>query len=231
MLKTSTEQLVQNIYRKVAGELDHSVTPDSEDGQTIVSIINEQVDYYFNAVDRYGERVLWVRNIDPEYVIGVSDGRSTLYEIDWTEVQALPDGFYTSVKVGGVDYQLVPHDQLHDNRNDAGLRCSVTAEGLAFVSPPARGEIRLPCVPHGGHLKGDEQDVEEVTKVHNLLWLAWATAAEYVRTDIVRGAQYPNILAQANDVYNRMLSDNEARTAPLTYDWSTEGSSASAFRW
>lgn len=218
-MATSTQELIQTVYRKVSGEIDPSVTADTEDGQTILSVINEQVDYYYNAVDRYGERVVWSRNIDPEYVLGYASPSETVYEIDWDEVQALPDGFYMPIRVGSTRYDLVPFEQLYDPRCGTPHPVALSSEGLVFAeAPEEEGEILFPCIPHGKHLEGGEEDVEAVTGVHNVLWLTYASAAEYVRTDIVRGEQYPNILAQANDVYSRMVSDNAMRTAALNHD-------------
>jgi hypothetical protein len=217
--KWNTDDFIKEIYRKASGEYDDSVTADSEDGRTILSVINEQVDYYYNAVDRFGARVLWVRNIDPEYELGDGNGVDDTFFIDWDEVQALPDGFYMPIAVGDTRYDLVPFEQLYGTNHENTNRCAISMEGLVFVEPPKEGVIRYPCIPYGKHLEGDEKDVEAWTGVHNTLWLMWAAAAEYVRTDIVRGEQYPNVLAQANDVYNRMLEDNDARTQALGYTW------------
>ena len=219
MARTSALDLIQQVYRKATGELDLSVTPESEDGQTVLSVINETVDYYYNAVDFFGNRLLWARNIDPLYVIGDANGTDNFYPIDWDEVQALPDGFYFPIVVGQTHYELVPYEQLHGTGSKSQNICAINSEGLYFLHPPESGEIHYPCVPYGRHLTGIEKDVEAVTGVHNLLWLAWAAAAEYVRTDIVRGEQYPNVLNQANDVFGRMVSDNDARTQALVYEW------------
>lgn len=223
---TSTDELIQQVYRKATGELDTTVTHDSEDGQTILSVINEQIDYYYNVTDRYGERVVWQRNVDPEYSLGDVTGSETEIEIDWEEVQAFPDGFYMPIRLvkadgsGEIRYDLVPVNMLYDYRHDNANVCAISANGLSFAAPPVAGEIFFPCVVRGGHLDGTETDVEEVSGVHNLQWLAFSSAAEYVRTDIVRGDQYPNVLSLANDVLSRMISDNEAFTQALTYDTS-----------
>ena len=232
MPKMSADELIQNVYRKATGELDDTVTHENEDGKTVLSVINEQIEYYYNAVDHFGDRVVWARNIDPEYVIGDANQSDTTYPIDWDSVQALPAGFYMPIRIrmrdgSEVRYDLVPIEELYDERSGGKNKCAITGEGLTFASPPEHsGEIVYPCVSVGKKLEGGEKDVESASGVHNLLWLQFAAAAEYVRTDIVRGEQYPNVLAQANDVFNRMLSDNEMRTAALsresgtaTYDW------------
>jgi hypothetical protein len=219
-LKMTTDELIQAVYRKTSGELDTSITALTEDGKTILSIINEQVDVYFNSIDRFGARIIWSRNVDPSYVIGDADGVEVEFEINWKEVQALSDGFYTLIKVGDVPYSLVPFDQLYLSSNQDTKRCSITSNGLLFYEAPLEGEIIFPCVIGGKRLVGGETDVEKVTGVHNLLWLTFASAAEYIRTDIVRGDQYPNVLAQANDIFSRMITDNTARTQPAGYGYS-----------
>jgi hypothetical protein len=219
----SAEGLVREVYRKATGELDPSVVPGTEDGATILSVINEAVESYHNALGEYGERIVWARNIDPAYTVATTEDGTTDYEVDWDEVSSVLDGFYTKGSLVAADgtqepFDLVPFWQLHDSRQGTGTRCSVTAEGLTFADAPQPGlDIVVPVSLRGRSLKGDEKDVEEATGVHNLLWLATAAAAEYVRTDVVRGAQYPNVLAQANDVWRRMLADNEARTAALLH--------------
>jgi hypothetical protein len=213
-----TRELIANVYRKTTGELDPSVTPESEDGQTVLSIINEQIDYYYNAVDRFGQRIIWARNIDPTYVVGDTSAGETSYDIDWDEVQAFPTGFYMPITVAGKRYDLVPFNELWDPRHENERICAITANGLEFAVPPKDiGEIVFPCCVKGKHLTGNETDVEAASGVHNILWLQWAAAAEYVRTDMVRGGQYPNVLAQANDAFNRMIADNEARTTSIKY--------------
>jgi hypothetical protein len=213
------QTLILNIYRKATGELDTSITPDSDDGQTILSIINEQVDTYYSAIDQYGVRIIWGRNVDPDYVVGTANLTDTQYEVDWSEVEAVPTGFYAFVRISGVRYDLVPFHELYDDRHLTQKVCAITANGLTFNAPPTEaGDILLPVILKGRHLTGTERDVQAITGVHNILWLQMASAAEYVRTDIVRGAQYPNVLAQANDIFARMIEDNEARTTPVTYD-------------
>lgn len=224
MAAMTARELILQVYRKCNGELDPSVTPESEDGQTILSIINETIDYYYNSVDSRGHRIVWQRNIDPEYIIGDMSPTETMYDIDWNEVEALPDGFYQPIRVIGRDnkttrFDLVPYEQLYDERHENTKRCSITGEGLVFAEPPGiSGEIHWGVSVKGRHIDGDTLDVEATSGVHNMLWLLYKATAEFVRTDIVRGAQYPNVLAQANDVYARMISDNEMRTQALTYD-------------
>jgi len=223
----STNELIQQVYRKATGELDDSVSYTDEDGKTVLSVINEQIDTYYNMSDRFGEHVVWCRNIDDEYSLGTADGTETVFDIDWTEVQSLPSGFYMPIRVREADgkeqrYDLVPFNQLYDSRNSSPYRCSLSANGLVFFEAPVAGEVLYPCIPVGNLLLGPEEDVEAACGVKNLTWLAFAAAAEYVRTDIVRGDQYPNILAQANDIMNAMLSDNEARTAPLMWESPTQ---------
>jgi hypothetical protein len=213
-----TPTLIKEIYRKVNGELDETVTPESIDGQTILSIINETVDDYYNAVDASGERIIWNRNIDPEYIIGSASNTQTSYDIDWNEVAALPDGFDFPIRIGGVRYDLVPLDELYGGMHTNSKVCAFTANGLTFANPPEdKGDISIPAMLLGRHITGNEKDVEATTGVHPVLWLLRASAAEYVRTDMVRGGQYPNLLSAANSTYQRMLSDNEARTSMPTY--------------
>lgn len=233
----TSEELVSQVYRKTNGELDPSVTPESEDGQTILAVINDQIDEYYNVTDQMGDRVIWNRNIDPEYIIGDLNPQETIYEIDWNEVDALPAGFYQPIRVvdaaGNVTrFDLVPYEQLYDERNENKNRCAISGQGLVFAEPPTvSGEIHWGVSLKGRHIDGNTRDVEATSGVHNMLWLQYAAAAEYCRTDIVRGAQYPNLLSQANNIMNRMISDNEMRTQALLHDAENGASSSAAWSW
>jgi hypothetical protein len=221
----NTQELIKNIYRKCQGEYDETITPDSPDGATILSIINEQIDYYYSCTDEYGYPIVWNHNIDPEYVIGTVQEGATTYEIDWNEVTALPSGFGAPVRIGdnNTRYDLVPFNELYHTRNDRDKVCAISNLGLTFKTPPSdyedEGDIKLPCMVRGSYLNGSERSVRESSGVHNELWLEWAAAAEYTRTDMVRGAQYPNVFAQADAVFKKMVKDNENRSTPQTYAW------------
>lgn len=216
-MPTSTSELISEVYRITNGELDSTITPSMEDGQTILSIINQMVDSYYNAVDQFGDRIVWIRNVDPSYVLGEADGMATEFEIDWNEIDSLPDGFYIPIRIGKVKYDLVPLWELWSPENENKTVCSISANGLTFNEAPEQGDILFPGCIRGRKLTGSERDVEAATLVHGVHWLKLASAAEYVRTDMVRGAQYPNVLAQANDAFMRLYRDNEARTTPLKY--------------
>lgn len=235
-MAVTTQELIYDIYRKSNGELDDSVTVDSEDGQTILSIVNEQIEQYHNLVDDYGDRVVFASNVDPSYDIGDSNGIDTDFEIDYTEVGALLDGYDMPIMHISPDgtrtrYDIVPINELFGDTLTNDKACSITANGLTFRTAPPDGSIVAPVYLKGRKLNGSENDVEAVSQVHNILWLMQASAAEYNRTDFVRGEQYPNMLAIANATLDRMISNERMRTQPKTWHWDNSGSSCGGGRW
>lgn len=228
MPSMSTEELIREIYRKATGEYDDTITFDSEDGETILRVVNEQVDVYYKQTDEYGSRIIWNNNIAPNYTVCDTSGSDVEFYVDWNDIEALTDGFYAAPQLVEADgkstrYDLVPTNELMDSRHD-NINCfAITADGVVFRTAPPAGELQMAVMQRGRHLEGEETDVEAVTGVHPVLWLLQASAAEYVRTDIVRGDQYPNVLAQANDTFRRMLDDQRARTTANTWEWGDSG--------
>ena len=225
------DELIQAVYRKAMGELDPTVTHLTEDGKTILAIINEMVGYYYNITDEDGQPVNWARNFDPEYIIGEID-EDSIYPIDYDEVKGIAINFRNRIRLidpegilDTVEYAIVPIDELWSATHDFDKVCSIAQDGIIFKTGFAVGDveygmsIQADVFLCGRPLVGSEKNVEDHTLVHNLLWLQYASAAEYVRTDIVRGGQYPNLLAQSNDVLSKMIKENNRRQTALTYSW------------
>jgi hypothetical protein len=220
MVRKSTAEVIIDTYRTASGEPDVSVTPDSDDGRTVLNILNQFVDAYYNAVDQYGQNVIWQRNVEPFYIVGTSNGTDTTYEVDWQEVQVVQDGYYTGVYVGPDRrrYDLVPYFELYDSRHSSTDLCSITNQGLEFRTAPVPGDITIAALVRGKYLTGNETDVSAVTGVTSVHWLTLAAAAEFSRNDFVRANQYPNLLARANEAFTHMYNQNEARTQAVQYN-------------
>lgn len=56
-------------------------------------------------------------------------------------------------------------------------------------------------------------------------WLVIITAAEYVRNDITKQSQFPNLISEANGLMERMIDDNDAQVSFVYAPWIAGGGS------
>lgn len=63
--------------------------------------------------------------------------------------------------------------------------------------------LTLPCFTQ----PDDLVNPSDVVAVENPQWLVYAVAAELARNDYARVAQYPNLIGQANDLYQKMVDN------------------------
>ena len=220
-------ELIRNVYRKVTGEYDETIGVDDSDGLTILSVINEQVGRYYTQTDNTGETVIWRHSIDPEYEVGFADMNEDYYEFDEDVLLPIVGGVRSGVRVGGTQFFVVDFQHLYDKQyNDTNV-CAITEYGLTFRSGDLDDHdgdpIYMPVVKRPGVLLSESDDIFDITGIpaRHLPWLLAASAAEYCRTDIVRGAQYSNILADANDMMDNMIAENAKQQAPVYYRSST----------
>lgn len=139
----------------------------------------------------------------PATVIKISDKAGDTVRIDWT------DG------VGYTDFQIVPANELKryydGNRSSfAGNVCAQLGRTLVFnrtfVSTDGEfdGTIKVPVYSEPALLTADGSTVP----VDNPSWLVVISAAEYVRNDITLTGQYPNLVAEANQLMQEMKDNN-----------------------
>jgi hypothetical protein len=107
------------------------------------------------------------------------------------------------------EYTTVPPDQLQ-NRGSHNV-CAIYGGNLVFpeaftaTSPQYGGTITVPSYQVPDEL---EATASEELVVDNPLFACYAAAAEYVRPDLVLGAQYGNLIAKAKPLMDRMLQEN-----------------------
>lgn len=117
------------------------------------------------------------------------------------------------------EYTSVPYDQLKTFPD--GNYCAFMGGKLVFnaaftsASPEFGGTIQIPCYTYANYLVNDSDSVP--VDIPN--WLVFMTAAEYIRNDITRKADYPNLVAEAEEVMNRMKENNGAQNTDALTPW------------
>ena len=148
------------------------------------------------------------------------------YELD-SEIRKISDSRGDTVQVvkGGQldEYNVVPADRLRTY--DASARYAPKwGTTLCFVQPLARTASGL------GHQSScpftytpSLEAANSEVPVDIPEWLVLMCAAEYVRNDITKQNQYPNLIGEANEVMQRMIDDNDAQVADVPIFFSNNG--------
>ena len=123
------------------------------------------------------------------------------------------------------DYTIIPIERLYDDdqklNNAGGNFCAVSGTNLifkaAFTATSAQfgGTITIA----GYAIPATLTTGTDVISVDDPYWLCFMAAAEYIRTDLTRQAQYPNLIAQANNVMEGMKSDNNTQREKAITNW------------
>jgi hypothetical protein len=82
----------------------------------------------------------------------------------------------------------------------------VFSKGFTENDPEYGGELVAPVYRAVTELERPSDRVQ----VDRPEWLVCMAAAEYVRNDIVRQNQYPNLLSEANNIMRKMKEENHA---------------------
>lgn len=155
-------------------------------------------------------------DLDISAIRNISNREGDTVKIAWTN-----DSSYT-------EYDLVPADSLKSHyfqtkTNSSGHYASRIGNTLVFnhtfVSTDSEfgGEIFVPVYAFPDPITATNLD--EDVQVDDPDWLILRAAAEYVRTDLTRQGQYPNLLAEANEAMQRMIDDNESQVNKINMPW------------
>lgn len=124
------------------------------------------------------------------------------------------------------DYDIVHADKLKTYDESARV-CAKIGRQLVFrvpftASSAAFGaSIQVPIYTFADSLTTANDEVP----VDIPQWLVLMTAAEYVRNDITKQNQYPNLVAEANALLDRMVDDNDGQVNDVPIQWSPRGRS------
>lgn len=219
----TASQLVAAVYLKATGKTSSLVSTDTKYIK-ILGIANDLIHQWENE-----NGVDWTSLYDPNFALGtvtatdtfaipatvrkISDARGDFVRIEWT------DG------VNYTDYDVVPADTL--KRYDTSERvCAQIGTNLvfkkAFKTTDAEfgGSLQVPIYTFAPTLSADA----DVVPVDIPRWLVVMTAAEYVRNDITKQNQYPNLVQEGNALMERMKDDNDAQISEPYMPWGAPGS-------
>lgn len=210
-------------------------------GKTTTLSSGTKYDRIIALADYYQRRwarepnVNWASLYDPAVSLGTVTATDS-YDLDTSSIRNLSDREGDTVRivwsdgVGYTDYDLVMHDKLKDfsfgvnKESPLGHHATVIAGQLVFnhefTSDDSEygGEIFVPAYTFPDEITSDNPDTDEV-QVDDPDWLVTRVAAEYVRNDITRRARYPELLAEANEIMERMKDDNEGQIDMVDRPW------------
>lgn len=105
-------------------------------------------------------------------------------------------------------YEVIPADRLQEYKYENAVavigRNLVFSSAFTTESPQFGGTI---VVPAYGYATFPATDAEDIT-VDDPNWLVTICAAEFVRNDSTRQNQYPNLVAEANELMKKMKSNS-----------------------
>lgn len=209
--KTTTLTAASSKYGKIIGLLDHfQRTWAREPGVDWNSLYNPSFSIgNVTATDTY--------DLDTSTIRKLSDREGDYVRIMWTDGE------------GYTDYTLVTADSLKDyywgqNKESYSGRYAARIGGQlvfnhTFTSddPEFGGDIQVPCYVYPEAISANS--LTDDIQVDDPDWLVIRCAAEYVRTDITRQNQYPNLLNEANERMGRMKDDNDAQKDDINTPW------------
>lgn len=122
----NAQTIVNEVNRKLDGEFE-SVKFGSDDWNTIISALNENIDLYNKSAN-------WRTSYDPMYSLGTVDN-SIYYKIDWSEIASISGSnrarvlFYDSNDNIVDEYKLVAQD-IFDISDDLDKVVTINSKGL-----------------------------------------------------------------------------------------------------
>lgn len=120
--------------------------------------------------------------------------------------------------VNFTDYDLISPQRLkHYSTGNYVAQVGATLKfNVAFktTDPPFGGTITVPAFT----VPDDLVNSTDTVAVDDPHWLAVRCAAEYVRTDITRQAQYPNLITLANELMQKMIENNTPQVNEVPLD-------------
>ena len=215
-------ELVSAVIFKATGKA-YSGSEGDTKWEKVRAIANTLIDSWESEPD-----IDWESLYTPDFSIGTVTATDT-YELDLDEIRKISTERGDSIRIvhtddTWTDYQLVEADKL--KQHTEGYFCARVGTNLVFnhvfeaADPQFGGDIQ---VPKFGYAENLTAGTDEVT-VDIPNWLVIMSAAEYVRNDIVRQNQYPNLIAEANQLMIKMKENQEAQVNSVTRVFSAAGS-------
>jgi hypothetical protein len=179
--------------------------------------------------------VNWNSLYDPAFSLGNVTATDT-FDLDTSSIRNLSTKLGDAVRIvwtngtSYTDYDLISHDALSGfssgvtRQSPIGTYATRMGNTLVFnhtfVSGNSQfgGEIFVPAYIFPDEINADNPDTDEV-QVDDPDWLVTRVAAEYVRNDITRRQRYPELLAEANEIMQRMIDDNDGQISFVDMPW------------
>lgn len=192
------------------------------------------LDFYQRRWAREGG-VDWNSLYDPAFSLGNVTATDT-YDLDTSSIRKLSDREGDSVRivwtdgVGYTDYAIVDADKLKDysfgvnKESPLGFYCTQIGSTLVFnhefTSDDSQygGEILVPVYGFVDSITNDNPTSDEV-QVDDPDWLCARAAAAYVRNNLTLRSRYPELLAEANEIMQRMKDDNDSQISTAERHW------------
>lgn len=208
----NAKELVEAVILKATGKK-RQLQPGDAKYEKIFGIANQYILQWQSEPN-----VDWGSLYDPGYEIGTVSATNT-YPLDLTEINKISDipGDSVTIYVGGnsVEYVVVAPEHLKRYRGTNA--CAQIGENLRFAksfdenSPEFGGRIEVPVYTRASLLKNQNSRVP----VDDPMWVVLMCAADYVRNDTMLKDQYDIILAEANQVMQKMIENNGPQLSEL----------------
>jgi len=198
------DTFVSNAYLTAVGKIPTFVAGDKK-YEKLVALANMKIDEWAREAD-------WFSLYDKKYQLGTISTTDT-YDLDdeIEQISTAPGDFVRVERTDGetVYFETVRPDQLRQYLT--GNFCAKIGRTLVFNKEFESddlligGTIYLPVKLYPEKLTSAGSTVP----VDDPNWLVKITAAEWVRNDSVRQNQYPNLIAEANSLMEKMKEAND----------------------
>ena len=233
------QDLVAATYLRATGKTATFEFTDTK-GVKILGLLN-----FFQRRWSKATGVDWISLYNPMQLVGTVTATDT-FALDTSTIRKLSQQEGDNVRIiwpndagtindpdNYTDYELVPADRMKVDFNQ-GKFCSRQGGDLVFNAPFAtsdpeyQGKLYVPCYV----FVQDMVNPDDTTAVDDPDWLIVRCAAEYVRTDVTRLGQFPNLLSEANDIAARMTDDNQSdQNTDATADWNPSPYNPAGIQW
>jgi hypothetical protein len=122
-------------------------------------------------------------------------------------------------------YDIITADQLRERQIACDPTvCAIQGSNLVFArafkttDPMYGGTIDVPGYGFVTDINLSTTTATQKVQVDDPMWLVYAMAAEFVRTDLVRQNQYPNLFNLQSDRMDAMISNNGAQMDDIPID-------------
>lgn len=221
------DELVHDAYLRSTGKA-QTLTAGSKRAR-IVALAN----YYQRRWGRTRD-VDWNSLYDPFISLGAVTATDTFPLLDTIKSLSKREGDVIRIVWSDgttyTDYTLVNHDKLKDysagvnKQSPFGNYAAQIGRNLVFNrtftadDPQFGGTIYVPGYGYPNPIDDTNPSVDTV-QVDDPDWLVARVAAEYVRNDVTRRQRWTELLAEANEIWERMIDDNEGQIDEVDRPW------------